>query len=90
MPRRDKAIVHADLTWHQMPQDGGQIIDRRYAIDVDQDVLILRELDQSDNSVSYTAWKLRNNAGIMDLRFEPWNGVLPAVCKHTAKVVVQV
>lgn len=59
-----------------LPEDGGQIVDRSYAID--QDGLYRLTFDQSDQSLMVEFAEYAENADEYDLRFEPWNGVLPA------------
>ncbi len=59
-----------------LPHDGGQIVARSYA--ADEDGLFRFTLDQSDQSLMVEFAEYDDDADEYDLRFEPWNGALPA------------
>lgn len=64
-----------DLEWHQLPKDGGQIVDIKYAST--EDWLYCRRHDRSDNAIVITCERIDDAADEDDLRFEPQNGLLP-------------
>lgn len=73
-------LHHADvdhLQWHQLPVDGGQIVDVTYA--ADDGKLYCRSHDRNDGTVSITYQVVDDTADEDDLLFEPQNGLLPAV-----------
>jgi hypothetical protein len=63
--------VPDDLDWHMLPRDDGQIVEVTYACD--EYYLYCRTYDRSDRTTSYQ----RAEWGQDDIRFEPWNGILP-------------
>lgn len=75
-----------DLKWHQLPQDSGQIVDVTYADDGDW--LYYRRHDRSDNTSTIYCTRIDNDADEDQLRFEPWNGLLPATTGDEYTVIV--
>ena len=61
--------------WHQMPQDAGQIVDVKYAVDWESRKLLRRTEDKGDGSVTLEFGRIADGEDA----FEPWNGVLPRV-----------
>jgi hypothetical protein len=59
-------------TWHQLPRDGGQIVDVTYA--VDGEYLYRRSHDRSDGEMTVTRQHIDETG---EVEFEPWNGQLP-------------
>ncbi len=60
------------VTFHQLPRDGGQIVDISYA--VHDGYLYTRRWDRSDNSTSMWRQEIDETS---ETEFEPWNGQLP-------------
>ena len=60
------------VTWHQLPRDGGQIVDVTYA--VNGEYLYCRSHDRSDGEVVITRQHI-DEAG--EVEFDPQNGQLP-------------
>lgn len=60
------------LTFHQLPVDGGQIVDISYA--VDEGYLYTRRWDRSDNSTRVWREEIDETS---ETEFEPQNGQLP-------------
>lgn len=87
---KTRTIRLADYTprggtlFHQMPVDGGQIVDVNYAMLPDGHgggKLLRCTHDRSDGEVSYEIANLildSENEDSDTERFEPWNGILPA------------
>lgn len=77
-------IEDADkLSYHQMPQDGGQIVSVTYAVDEDWSYLYCRAEDQSElpgsaDRVSIQRAEIDDSADPAESEFEPQNGSLPA------------
>jgi len=64
-----------------LPVDQGQIVEVSYALLPDGcggGSLVRCTHDRSDGEVSYEVADLDMDADEDDLRFEPWNGILPA------------
>ena len=82
MTTRAKRMTTEDadkLSYHQMPQDGGQIVSVTYAVDDDWSYLYCRTEDQSElpgsaDRVSIQRAEIDESS---DRGFEPWNGTLP-------------
>lgn len=72
---RDKLDV--DLQWHQLPVDGGQVVSITYVMD--ENYLYRHTLDRSDKSETLERCAWDQYADDADIRFEPWNGILPAL-----------
>lgn len=71
-------MTNADLTWHQLPRDGGQTVDVHYAVDWESGLLYRRSHDRSDGEQTL------EQAVIEGGEFEPQNGRLPRVGEWTA------
>ena len=61
--------------WQQMPQDAGQIVDVKYAVDWENRKLLRRTEDRSYGSVILEFGRIADGED----KFEPWNGVIPKV-----------
>ena len=61
--------------WQQMPQDAGQIVDVKYAVDWESRKLLRRTEDKSYGGVTLEFGRIADGEDV----FEPWNGVLPRV-----------
>ena len=60
------------LDWHQLPQDGGQIVSVTYA--ADETYLYRRTIDRSDGRLTIERAERLDDED----DFEPWNGLLPS------------
>lgn len=63
----------ADLDYHAMPQDQGQIVTYSYAVHPNG-LLVCRRHDSSDQTTTYQAAEIDEDG---ETPFEPWNGTLP-------------
>lgn len=61
--------------WHQMPQDAGQIVDVKYAVDWESRKLLSRTEDRADGGVVLEFGRIADGEDV----FEPWNGLIPKV-----------
>lgn len=62
-------------SFHQCPEDAGQMVDVQYAIARDHEMLVCRTTDRSSRTTTYECAELNYNK---DCTFEPWNGRLPS------------
>jgi hypothetical protein len=69
----------AHLEYHQMPQDGGQIVSVTYAVDDEWSYLYCRSEDQGElpGSVDRVRIERAEIDQTSDRGFEPWNSTLP-------------
>ena len=66
-----------ELNFQTMPRDQGQIVEVSYACDAERGLLVRRSHDRSDRSTVYAAAEYDQDLPEHELRFEPWNGILP-------------
>lgn len=74
------------LEFYMMPEDGGQIVEVRYA--VDGDGVWCWTHDRSDRTDSYRFASYNARANEADLEFEPQNSRLPR-CNKWREVVIR-
>lgn len=75
------------LEFYMMPEDGGQIVEVRYACD--EDGVYCWNYDRSDRSSSYYFAKYNARASEAQLSFEPQNSLLPSHNKWKPVIVEQ-
>jgi len=63
------------LSFHMLPEDGGQIVETTYACD--SDGVWMRRYDRSDRTTSYSYARYPARATEEKLEFEPQNSRLP-------------
>jgi hypothetical protein len=68
-------------TWHQMPEDAGQIVDVSYAIDWEEEMLYRRTYDRGDRTLEIDRARVDGGS------FEPWNDCLPNIVGEWEDVV---
>jgi hypothetical protein len=63
-----------NLEWHQLPDDGGQVVIISYAVDDEYDWLYCRRHDRNDGVIEVARKRIDPGS---DKEFTPWNGDLP-------------
>jgi len=73
-------------SWDQMPQDGGQTVDVKHAVNWEARRLLRRTEDRSSGGVTLEVGKIAIGEDV----YEPWNGVVPRVTEWIAQQTEEV